>query len=120
VVESKVADHWLELAQQRHRPESQIICIYYNPNIKKSQMRFSLRAIQNTHLGRSVQRLFHIKRTVELTFDVNKPLPNRVLDQLRPAVQIQLCHDVRAVPLNGLDTDRQFIRDLLITQSVRD
>jgi hypothetical protein len=46
VVESELADHQDEPAQQHHRTEPLIILIYYNLNVKKSQVGFCLNSVK--------------------------------------------------------------------------
>src|SRR5262249_52090990 len=47
-------------------------------------------------------------------------LPDRVAHELRPAREMELLHDVRAVRLRGAHRDVQLLRDLLVRVSERE
>src|SRR5262249_41960420 len=55
-----------------------------------------------------------------LVAELDHALANRVLDQLGPAAQVELVHDVGLVSLDRLDAQEQAGRDLLVAVPVGD
>ena len=55
-----------------------------------------------------------------LTFDLDDTLPNREVDELGPAVQAELVHQMLAVAHRGLHADVEEVGDVLVALPLGD